>query len=108
MARQDQVEDDGDKCGDGNRGSTKDGADPCGESSASKCAGRALNARAKGDRQTHERGIALRQAVAGKHDHAVHADDDLAGDSLRAASEGERPSLPDIVAEDAPEAGFYE
>lgn len=74
MARQDQVEDDGDKCGDGNRGSTKDGADPCGESSASKCAGRALNARAKGDRQTHERGIALRQAVAGKHDHTVHAD----------------------------------
>ena len=41
-------------------------------------------------------------------DHAIHADDDLAGDSLRAASEGERPSLPDIVAEDTPEAGFYE
>ena len=44
----------------------------------------------------------------GQVDHAVHADDDLAGDSLCAASEGERPSLPDIVAEDAPEAGFYE
>lgn len=74
MARQDQVEDDGDKCGDGNGGSAKDGVDPCGESSAGKCAGRALNARAKGDRETHERGIALRQAVAGKHDHTVHAD----------------------------------
>ena len=46
----------------------------CGESSASKRAGRVLDARAEGDGEAHERGIALRQAVAGKHDHAVHAD----------------------------------
>ena len=36
----------------------------------------------------------------------VHADDDLAGDSLGAGSEEERGNGPDVVAEDAPEAGF--
>lgn len=74
MAGQNQVEDDGDKCGDGNGGSAKDGVNPCGESSAGKRTGCALNARAKGDGETHERSVALRQAVAGKHDHAIHAD----------------------------------
>ena len=39
-------------------------------------------------------------------DDVVRADDDLASDALGAGSEGERGIVPDVVAEDAPEAGF--
>lgn len=70
---------------------------------------RALNARAKGDRETHERGIALRQAVAGKHDHTVHTDgrehanrgatDDGCGiDVSTAAHLGSRPAMSRMAA----------
>ena len=59
LAREHQVEGDGDECGYGDRGSTKDGADPCWEACAGKRAGRMLDTRTKGDGQPHERSVAL-------------------------------------------------